>query len=113
MQGNAILNVSTLTFRYSGVYTTMSVKLDEIAVSTTHLKLHANNTNYVTIDKPQTISGSKVFTATQTFQNRIAVTTITYADGSIQESNTYSFENNRNFHFVVDLHAIVCTDATC
>jgi hypothetical protein len=35
LQGNSVTNVSTFTFKYGGEYSTMSVKLDEIAVATT------------------------------------------------------------------------------
>ena len=35
LQGNSVTNVSTMTFKYGVEYSTMSVKLDEIAVSST------------------------------------------------------------------------------
>ena len=38
--GNPIINVSTFTFNYGAEYSTMSVKLDEIAKSTTDAQTH-------------------------------------------------------------------------
>jgi len=38
--GNPVLNVSTFTFNYGEQYSTMSVKLDEIAKSTTDAQTH-------------------------------------------------------------------------
>ena len=38
---------------------------------------------------------------------------ITLLSLHLQENNTYSVENARNLFIVVDLHAVVGTNATC
>jgi hypothetical protein len=96
MQGNSITEISTVTFRYGNAYATMSVKLDEIAVDTRALQLTPNNTNYSILWATQTISGSKTFTSTTTFKNTVAVTSITFADDSLLNTNTWYFFSFNN-----------------